>query len=120
MIRLILFFLLSLAASAVAGLIKDELVGHWRYANERLACDYVFLGDGTFTGDVSHEGVIVWTYEGTWSISGDVLNYKYTKSSVEQVPAGHTDQDRVIEITEDHYVVETRDGSKHRYWRVTK
>lgn len=116
-----LLFCLALhlaAGSCLAGPMKQQLVGHWRYNGEHQICDYAFKSDGTFTGNLSEDGKTVLEYSGKWSLDGDKLKYEFTKCSPEVIAVGTTDQDRIVELTADYYVVETHYYARRQYSRV--
>ena len=79
---------------------------------------YTLRKDGTFAGEVKRKGEATWKFAGRWSLAGDVLNYTYTKSSLDRVPAGSVDQDKLIELKKDHFIVITLDGSRRKYMRI--
>ena len=97
-----------------------QLIGDWRYAENGHSVENNYHRDGTLSGNVAIQGRVVWELTGTWSLKGDVLNYRYTKSSLDRIPAGTTGQNRIIEIASDHYILETKDGNRHEYWRVSE
>ncbi|TLY52672.1 MAG: hypothetical protein E6K53_03560 [Gammaproteobacteria bacterium] len=101
-LSIVFFFLVS---SAIAGPTVAQLTGDWRYAEDGHSCENIFYKDGTFTGKVALQGRVVWEYAGTWSLSGDVLSYRYTKSSLARIPAGTAGKDKVIEISSVHYIM---------------
>jgi hypothetical protein len=115
-----LYILLLTCGFAFANPEKEQLVGHWSGHIGWLRYDVTFSRDGTFSGHTSQKGLVVWEYAGNWSISDDKLNYEYTKSSLalappgtsNLVPPGTIDQDRLVEVTKDYYVIEARDGSR--------
>ncbi|HEV3409657.1 MAG TPA: hypothetical protein VG095_05150, partial [Chthoniobacterales bacterium] len=80
--------------------------------------EYTFMEDGTFHGSVGRKGQVVWAFSGKWSLDGDTINYEFSKSSLERVPDGTTDRDKLVEITKDAYVIEARDGKRRTYSRV--
>ena len=111
--------LISFALSlAIAGTANNWIVGHWRYAKEGRSSDCTYRGDGTFTGNVALQGKVVWVFAGTWSIDGDMLNYQYTQSSVERIPVGTTGGDKLVEITSDHFTLETNNRTRQIYLRL--
>ena len=107
--------LLCALSAAIAGPSKSWILGHWRYAEENHSADETFCADGTFTGNVAIGGTVVWRYSGTWSIVGDMLNYQYTQSSLQQIPVGKTGGDKLIEISKDHFVLQTANQEQHTY-----
>jgi hypothetical protein len=115
-LSLVLFlFTLSLASAAPG---NNWIVGHWRYAEQGHSSEYTYRGDGTFTGNVALQGKVVWQFAGTWSIDGDMLNYQYTKSSLQQIPAGKKGGDELIDISKDYFILQTKNHDLHRYNRV--
>ena len=114
---LIALFLAPMLASADASK-GGLLIGRWRYADQNQSCTYTLRKDGTFAGEVKLKGEPTWKFAGRWSLTGDVLNYTYTKSSLDRVPAGRVDQDKLIELKKDHFIVITLDGSRRKYMRI--
>jgi hypothetical protein len=92
-----------------------RLTGHWRYAGPGVICDYLFAGDGTFKGELAVAGEPLRHFSGTWSVAGDKLNYAITKSDYKTLTK---DQDKLVQLTKDYYVVETRHGTQHKYARL--
>ena len=117
-IKTLLLLLCCVAASCFAGPTKEQLIGHWRYIGEHQTCDYTFLNDGTFTGNLVEDGKIVLQYSGKWSLDGDKLLYEFIKCSPEVIATGTTDQDRITDVTPEYYIVETRYYSRRQYSRV--
>jgi hypothetical protein len=105
-------------AAAMANPTKDPLIGHWRTGDQKLGDEHTFRVDGTFAGHVTEDGKVAWQYSGKWSLVGNILNFEYTKSSLERIPVGTTDREKLIEITKDYYVIEERDGNRDKYSRV--
>lgn len=123
--RVNIFILLSAVAAALCGCASprgasniEPLVGHWRYADGTNAAEYVFAADGTFRGSVERDGQLIWQYAGKWSHNGDKLSYTYTKSSQRWLPAGTRDEDLLVEVRPDFYVIQARDGSRRKYKRL--
>lgn len=96
-----------------------QLVGHWRYTDteKKVSNDYTFKEDGTYTSNIMQEGSVVWETAGKWTLKGDLVNYELTSSSSEQFPGG-IDQDKVVEVTKDYYMVDSGNGEKRKYERV--
>jgi hypothetical protein len=97
---------------------RDGLVGHWRHVNEEKTGEIIFGRDGTYSGHVAHHGAVVWEFAGKWSIKGEVVTCEYTRSSCENIPAGTTDHDKLLELAKNYYLIEARDGMRRAYSRV--
>jgi hypothetical protein len=95
-----------------------RLAGHWRYAAPGVICDYLFAGDGSFRGELAVAGEAVRHFSGNWSVAGDQLNYVITKSDSKDIRIGKEDPDKLVQLTNDYYVVETRHGTQHKYARL--
>ena len=114
---LIALFLVPVLAFADASR-HDLLVGRWQYADQNQSCALQFRKDGTFAGKAKLKGGVMWKFSGLWSLAGNLLNYTYTESSLDRVPVGSIDQDKLIEITKEHFVVKAFDGSQRKYTRI--
>ena len=97
---------------------EAQLVGHWRFANERFSYEYYFGDDGTFSGSVTRDGQLAWAFAGKYRIEDDAIIYEYTKSSLERIPDGTYDRDKLVELDKDHYLIEAQDGMRRKYERV--
>jgi len=96
----------------------NSLVGEWRYADKIQGCHYVFDRDGTFRGDVVYHGKTISKFTGRWSVSRDTLLYTYISDTLNRIPAGATDRDRLLRVEKEFFVIEAADGSKRKYLRV--
>jgi hypothetical protein len=96
----------------------NSLVGEWRYADKIQACHYVFGRDGTFHGDVVYRGKTISKFTGRWSVSRDTLLYTYISDTLNRIPAGATDRDRLLRVDKEFFVIEAADGSKRKYLRA--
>lgn len=111
-------FLSLIVTFAVARTNKNQFIGHWRYVNESIINDLIFSDHGTFAGTITDDGKITFRFAGTWSLDGETLSYKYTESTLERIPVGTTDRDKLIEITDQHFVVEVGNGARQKYSRI--
>jgi hypothetical protein len=109
-ILLLLFLLLPIVTFADPS--DSRFIGHFRYADSTQSSEYTFHEDGTFDGSAAVHKKVVWEYAGTWSIGDGMLNYVFTKSSIESVPAGTVAKHKILEIKSDYFVV--RDPSTGR------
>jgi hypothetical protein len=114
---LIALFLAPVLAFADASK-HDLLIGRWRYADQNQSCVLQFRKNGTFAGEAKLKNEVRWKFAGRWSLAGNLLNYTYTESSLDRVPAGSIDQDKLIEITKEYFVVKAFDGSQRKYTRI--
>jgi hypothetical protein len=96
----------------------QQLVGNWRYADNRQSCQYSFKDDGSFTGTVKQGGKLVSKFTGRWSISGPILHYHYLSDAMGSIPAGANDQDKLLEVKKDYFTIEAANGEQRRYLRV--
>jgi hypothetical protein len=116
---LALILLLSIAAcTTVTGPRPDrQLVGDWRYADRTQSCQYSFKTDGSFTGEVRMRSKLVSQFTGRWSVKGQTLYYRYASDALGRIPPGATDQDELLEINKDSFVIRAVNGAKRRYVR---
>jgi hypothetical protein len=98
--------------------ILPALVGHWRYVNDERVCDLTFENDGSFSGRIEEGSQVVWRYAGKWHVDRGSIYYLYTFSSLERIPAGSVDQDRIVEVSDDFYMIEGRQHIMRKYYRV--
>jgi len=97
---------------------RNSLVGEWRYADDIQSCHYAFKKDGNFTGEVSHRARIVSRFRGRWAVKGDVLFYNYISDAFGRIPAGARDQDKLLSVKSDSFLIEAADGNRRRYLRI--
>jgi hypothetical protein len=107
-----------MASCAGVGPSSPSLVGEWRYADPIQACRYVFKRDGSFEGDVVYRAKLISRFKGRWSVTGDVLLYKYVSDALHKIPAGTTDRDTLLSVQREFFIIEAADGSKRKYLRV--
>ena len=113
------FLLLLLAACAsVPPRDRAELVGHWRYQDEVQSCDYRFEANGSFTGEVRQRRRVVLKFSGRWALKGNLLLYTYISEVFGRIPAGTKDQDQLLEVRPDSFLIQAANGDRRRYRRV--
>lgn len=97
----------------------SELVGTWKRVNRDfdLTVNLTFKADGTYSGSVELGGKANGSFSGKWAIKEGRLHYEYTESTDPNLPAGAKDEDRIIEIKEDSYIIENALG-RETYLRV--
>ena len=96
----------------------SKLVGTWRSQNGAQTAQYVFAGDGTFTGTVAANGRVVSDFTGRWSLKEGAILYDYTGDKLGSIPAGTKDRDKLLSIGPDRFMIEAADGSKRQYVRA--
>jgi hypothetical protein len=115
-------FLACLTAVLLAGCATvpsgpERLVGDWRYSDSLQSCLYSFRQDGTFTGEVRVQSKLVSKFHGRWSIKGHTLLYQYLGDVMGRIPTGATDQDELLELGSDSFVIRAANGDRRRYIR---
>jgi hypothetical protein len=98
----------------------DDLLGDWHRTQGAVTCENSFRKDGTFDGRCANGSAVLWEFSGNWTVSGDVLQYEYKKSSLVRIPAGTKDADKLIAVTPGYYIVKGTDGVQRRYDRSLK
>jgi hypothetical protein len=117
--RLLLLVTLGLAAcTSVTSPTQATLVGDWHYRGPIQACRYSFRSDGTFSGDVTEKGQLIAKFTGQWRVQGNQLLYVYRSDAMGRIPAGATDQDQLLEVKKDAFVIRAADGSQRQYERL--
>lgn len=110
---------LLLAACATTGPGPDRrLVGTWRYADKTQSCRYSFNADGSFTGDVRRRTKTISRFTGRWAVQGNALFYKYRSDAFGRIPPGAEDQDTLLEVGGDSFLIQAANGEQRRYLRV--
>jgi hypothetical protein len=94
-----------------------RIVGDWRYADRTQSCQYSFKSDGSFTGEVRMRSKLVSQFTGRWSVKGQTLYYRYVSDALGRIPAGATDQDELLEINKDSFMIRAANGAQRRYVR---
>lgn len=97
----------------------SELAGTWKRVNSEygLTVNLTFKADGTYTGNVEVGGKANGSFSGKWAVKEGMLLYEYTQSTDPNIPAGTKDEDRIIEINKDSYIIESALG-RETYYRV--
>jgi hypothetical protein len=113
-----LFALASFLLASCAGFqptTQTRLTGEWRYADDVQSCHYVFDSDGNFHGEVTYHRKIMSKFVGRWSVRGDNLLYVYVGDALGKIPAGTSDQDKLLVVEEDFFIIEAADGSRQSF-----
>jgi hypothetical protein len=115
---LALFSLLVIASCTTTGSrAGSNLVGSWRYSDQIQSCHYSFKPDGSFSGEVTRGGKHVLEFAGQWRVEKHAILYVYLSEARGRIPRGTTDRDRLLELTEDSFVIQAANGERRRYLR---
>jgi outer membrane biogenesis lipoprotein LolB len=117
LLALISLLFLAACTSLTATGPAQQLVGDWRYSDRIQSCTYSFQRDGSFTGEVRMRSRLVSQFSGRWSVKGQILFYRYLSDALGRIPAGTTDQDQLLEVTEGSFVIRAANGDQRRYQR---
>ena len=117
LLALISLFSVAGCASVTSPDQAQQLVGDWRYSDRVQSCRYSFQSDGSFTGEVRMQSKLVSQFTGRWSVKGRTLFYRYLSDKLGGIPAGATDQDELLEIKRDSFVIRAANGDERRYRR---
>jgi len=115
-LALIVFCLTSCAG--LPSMSQSSLVGEWRYEDKNQSCHYVFKSDGTFKGEVIYHAKLISKFSGRWSVAGAALHYNYIHDALGRIPAGTVDQDKLLTVRKEFFVIEAADGNQRKYLRI--
>ena len=117
---LVLLFAMLAPCQAELSAEEQKLVGEWEYEDEeqKTVARHIFRADSTYTAELRRGGELQRKFEGLWRIEGDKLVYTYTSDSLDQIPAGETEKDHLVRVTEDSYTIEAGDHLHRTYFRV--
>ena len=103
-----LSIVVSYSSACLSGdLSFDRLVGKWysekpHPSGALISADLEIKPDHTFSGSAAVNGNVVWQYDGTVTLDGNNLTWKYVHSS-KPMPPNATDTDIIISINSDSY-----------------
>jgi len=96
-----------------------KLVGQWSYKGSEGGSNLKMSSDGTWSATVFYTtGQSDDKFEGKWMRDDKFVYWMYTSSSSPKVKVGGRDKDRVIEVGQDHFEIETSTNRRHTYFRV--
>ena len=113
-----LIALCALSCAVTPRRTASPLLGKWRSENRGQIGEYLFLGDGTFSGSVASKGTVLAKFTGAWSLRDGVIYYEYRTDEIGNIAPGTKDQDKLIEISPEKYTIQAADGSRRIYERV--
>ena len=123
MIAKAILFLLALAAVSCATVrdgTAEHLVGRWRATIDGRTAEYAFRADGTFSGSVKSHGAIFSNFTGRWSLNGKTIRYQYLTDTTANIPPGTRDQDTLVSLAQNSFVIKVADGSRRTYSRIVE
>lgn len=94
-----------------------QLVGRWHCKAGRYRCDWFLRSDGSFSADVTERGITVSRQTGRWKIEdGELVTFSITDDF--DMIGSSQDSDTLSEVTEDFFILKTRQSTRRRYERV--
>jgi hypothetical protein len=98
------------------------LVGQWTRSEVRdnggmVSVDFEILANHTFYGKVKENGVVTWSFAGTWSLVGNKFTWRYEQSSVPLSKQAKTDIDYIIDVTPTHVRKRSSSTNKEGVWK---
>jgi hypothetical protein len=113
-ILLLALTLLSRPAPAdTAAIDTSRLYGTWLAQEshpERGKIETVFtiLGDRTFSGSMTVNGEVVWTYGGTWMLEDSRMTWHYSRSSLALLDVHRRETDEILSVTDETLTYRSR------------
>jgi hypothetical protein len=94
------------AAADSAAIDTTRLYGTWLAQEshpERGKIETVFtiLEDRTFSGSMTVNGEVVWTYGGTWTLEGSRITWHYSRSSLALLDIHRRETDEILSVTDE-------------------
>jgi hypothetical protein len=62
---------------------------------------FTILDDRTFSGAMTINGEVVWTYGGTWTLEGSRITWHYSRSSLELLDIHRQETDEILSVTDE-------------------
>lgn len=94
------------AAADSAAIDTSRLYGTWLAQEshpERGKIETVFtiLEDMTFSGSMTVNGEVVWTYGGTWTLEDSHITWHYSSSSLALLDVHRRETDEILSVTDE-------------------
>ena len=61
---------------------------------------FTILDDRTFSGTMTVNGEVVWTYGGTWTLEGSRITWHYARSSLALLDVHRRETDEILSVTD--------------------
>lgn len=118
-----LFGLLAILSPSTEGnefSLNQALVGHWRMEGTLPPSILSLSSDGTWTATVRASGQpeLLYQVSGMWWSNDRYIHWLYTNSNSPYAPPGTRDQDTLVEIGHDYFVIMNKSKVKQRYIKV--
>ena len=97
---------------------RAPFVGNWIYADKIQSCRYSFSADGSFHGEVKYKAATISRFTGRWTVRESALLYTYIDDAFGRIPAGATDRDQILEVSQDSFLIRAANGERRRYRRI--
>jgi hypothetical protein len=97
---------------------RTPFVGSWLYVDTAQSCRYSFNADGSFSGEVKLHRATVSRFTGRWKVEKEALLYTYLSDAFGRIPAGATDRDQVLQVSQDSFLIQAANGERRRYRRI--
>jgi hypothetical protein len=103
----------ALAAGAAIDTVK--LFGTWQALEShpekgQVETLFTIRDDRTFSGSMTVNNGIIWTWDGNWTLAGNRLTWHYTRSSLTLHENHRSETDEILSVTED--TLTYRSGSR--------
>lgn len=98
---------------------EHEINGYY-HSTKGDSCTMLYEKDGTFMGVCTLKNKTEWKFRGKWWIQDNMLAYKYTRSSIPEIPVGTTGQDKILAIGSNFFLIKRVNGELEHYTRARK
>ena len=97
---------------------SQKLLGRWRSTDDQHVAEYTFLANGTFTGFVASDDTVLSQFTGKWVLRNGSIQYEYKSDRKGQIRPGTKDRDKLVQLKQDHFVIQSADGHVRKYVRT--
>ncbi len=126
LLLLVCFCVAAFAQTPTDATRRTPLLGTWSGAATRsdgvsIKTTVEFNFNGSFAGSAEVDGQPFWTYEGTWTLTGNDLTWTYVKSSRPIPNEARVDTDELIALDGNTLTLRSkRTGRVHNFNRARK
>jgi hypothetical protein len=113
---LILLVVLFAQFASAARISYKNLVGTWTLqrllpSGELMAVRLEITPDHTFSGTITTNGAVTWTYSGTFTLKGNQLTWTYVEST-KPLPPNFQDTDLILSVKADSFSYSSTSSSE--------